>query len=74
MVGVATQGGHHMRANVVVNCAGMWARQLNEGVGVVCPNQAAEHYYLITEAMVWGVVVVVVCVCVCVCVMVFDGA
>ncbi len=33
----------------VVNCAGMWARELGERNGVVIPNQAAEHYYLITE-------------------------
>lgn len=36
-------------APVVVNCAGMWARQFGEMAGVVVPNQAAEHYYLITE-------------------------
>jgi len=36
-------------AEVVVNCTGMWARQLGEEAGVVIPNQAAEHYYLITE-------------------------
>ena len=33
----------------VVNCAGMWARQLGELNGVAIPLQAAEHYYLITE-------------------------
>ncbi|MBT7610718.1 MAG: FAD-dependent oxidoreductase [Bacteriovoracaceae bacterium] len=33
----------------VVNCAGMWARQFGEMAGVNIPNQAAEHYYLITE-------------------------
>ena len=33
----------------VVNCAGMWARQFGENHGIVIPNQAAEHYYLITE-------------------------
>jgi 4-methylaminobutanoate oxidase (formaldehyde-forming) len=32
----------------VVNCAGMWARQLGRLSGVNIPNQAAEHYYLIT--------------------------
>ncbi len=36
-------------AEYVVNCAGMWARQLGEEGGVTIPNQAAEHYYLITE-------------------------
>jgi len=35
----------------VVNCAGMWARQFGEEHGVNIPNQAAEHYYLITEAV-----------------------
>lgn len=29
----------------------MWARQLGEKNGVCIPNQAAEHYYLITEPM-----------------------
>ncbi|MBO0763898.1 MAG: GcvT family protein, partial [Hyphomicrobiaceae bacterium] len=36
-------------ADYVVNCTGMWARQLGEEIGVAIPNQAAEHYYLITE-------------------------
>jgi 4-methylaminobutanoate oxidase (formaldehyde-forming) len=35
----------------VVNCAGMWARQLGALSGVSIPLQAAEHYYLITEQM-----------------------
>ncbi|MCA9696285.1 MAG: GcvT family protein, partial [Myxococcales bacterium] len=38
-----------IEAEVVVNCAGMWARQLAEGSGVNVPLQAAEHYYLVTE-------------------------
>ncbi len=33
----------------VVNCAGMWARQLGAKNGVNIPLQSAEHYYLITE-------------------------
>jgi 4-methylaminobutanoate oxidase (formaldehyde-forming) len=36
-------------AEYVVNATGMWARQLGEEIGVAIPNQAAEHYYLITE-------------------------
>ena len=32
----------------VVNCAGMWARQLGKLAGVSLPLQSAEHYYLIT--------------------------
>jgi 4-methylaminobutanoate oxidase (formaldehyde-forming) len=35
----------------VVNCAGMWARELGERSGVSLPLQAAEHYYLITDAI-----------------------
>ncbi|HLL22352.1 MAG TPA: FAD-dependent oxidoreductase [Kofleriaceae bacterium] len=46
--GVTTPHGN-VEAEYVVNCAGMWARQLGEQVGVTIPNQAAEHYYLITE-------------------------
>jgi 4-methylaminobutanoate oxidase (formaldehyde-forming) len=48
VAGVRTSNGD-IAAEVVVNCAGMWARQLGERNGVVIPNQAAEHYYLITE-------------------------
>jgi heterotetrameric sarcosine oxidase gamma subunit len=38
-----------IRADYVVNCCGMWARQFGALAGVNVPNQAAEHYYLITE-------------------------
>eukprot|EP01035_Chromulina_nebulosa_P018008 gene18008-23646_t len=51
VTGVITSTGHTISSNYVVNCAGMWARQLGEKCGVLIPNQAAEHYYLITEAM-----------------------
>jgi 4-methylaminobutanoate oxidase (formaldehyde-forming) len=50
VTGVITCQGH-IKTEIVVNCAGMWARQLGEEVGVNIPNQAAEHYYLITEAI-----------------------
>ena len=48
VVGVRTERGD-IECEYVVNCAGMWARQLGERNGVVIPLQAAEHYYLITE-------------------------
>lgn len=48
VVGVRTAYGD-IECDYVVNCAGMWARQLGQKSGVVIPNQAAEHYYLITE-------------------------
>ena len=38
-----------IEAEVVVNCTGMWARQLGAASGVTIPLQSAEHYYLITE-------------------------
>ncbi len=48
VTGVATTQGD-IRTEVVVNCAGMWARQFGALAGVTVANQAAEHYYLITE-------------------------
>jgi glycine cleavage system aminomethyltransferase T/glycine/D-amino acid oxidase-like deaminating enzyme len=48
VAGVRTAYGD-IEAEVVVNCAGMWARQIGEQAGVNIPLQAAEHYYLITE-------------------------
>ena len=48
VTGVRTDLGD-IEAEFVVNCAGMWARQLGESAGVNIPLQAAEHYYLITE-------------------------
>ena len=48
--GVRTQEGD-IQAEVVVNCAGMWARQLGNFHGVNIPNQSTEHYYLITEEL-----------------------
>jgi 4-methylaminobutanoate oxidase (formaldehyde-forming) len=48
VTGVVTPYGS-IEAEYVVNCAGMWARQLGEQAGVNIPLQAAEHYYLITE-------------------------
>jgi len=47
VTGVSTTHGD-VEAEVVVNCAGMWARQLGDEAGVAIPLQAAEHYYLIT--------------------------
>ncbi len=48
---VTAAGPGHIAAEFVVNCAGMWARQLGDQHGVNIPNQAAEHYYLITDVM-----------------------
>jgi heterotetrameric sarcosine oxidase gamma subunit len=48
VAGVRTPYGD-IETEYVVNCAGMWARQLGAEAGVPIPLQAAEHYYLITE-------------------------
>jgi 4-methylaminobutanoate oxidase (formaldehyde-forming) len=48
VTGVQTPLGD-IEAEYVVNCAGMWARQLGAKAGVNIPLQSAEHYYLITE-------------------------
>ncbi|MEK9663954.1 MAG: FAD-dependent oxidoreductase [Candidatus Nanopelagicales bacterium] len=48
VVGVRTAQGD-IECEYVVNAAGMWARQLAERSGVTVPNQAAEHYYLLTD-------------------------
>lgn len=50
VVGVRTARGD-IACEYVVNCAGVWARQLGAKSGVNIPAQAAEHYYLITEPM-----------------------
>lgn len=49
-VGVRTAHGDIAAEHVVI-AAGMWSRQLGETAGINLPLQAAEHYYLITEAI-----------------------
>jgi heterotetrameric sarcosine oxidase gamma subunit len=46
--GVRTEAGE-IKAEFVVNCAGMWARAVGRMARVNVPLQAAEHYYLISE-------------------------
>jgi glycine cleavage system aminomethyltransferase T/glycine/D-amino acid oxidase-like deaminating enzyme len=46
--GVRTDQGT-ITADVVVNCGGMWARELGQQNGVGVPLHACEHYYLVTE-------------------------
>ncbi len=46
--GVVTGKGE-IKAEYVVNCAGLWGRQLGKLAGVNVPLQAAEHYYLLTQ-------------------------
>ena len=46
--GVSTEYGD-IQAEYVVNCAGMWARQVGRLAGVNIPLHAAEHFYVVTE-------------------------
>jgi 4-methylaminobutanoate oxidase (formaldehyde-forming) len=48
VTGVVTNRGE-IEAEYVVNCGGIWARELGVMAGVNVPLHAAEHYYLITE-------------------------
>ena len=47
VTGVTTEAGE-VRADVVVNCAGMWAREVGGWAGVNVPLHAAEHFYIVT--------------------------
>jgi heterotetrameric sarcosine oxidase gamma subunit len=47
---VLTEAGP-IETEVVVNAAGMWARQFGALAGVRVPLQAAEHYYLLTDTV-----------------------
>ena len=47
---VLTEAGR-IETDVVVNAAGMWARQFGALAGVSVPLQAAEHYYLLTDTV-----------------------
>jgi 4-methylaminobutanoate oxidase (formaldehyde-forming) len=46
--GVETDHGT-IRAEHVVNCAGMWGREVGRMAGVAVPLQACEHFYAVTE-------------------------
>ena len=41
----------HLACGLVVNCAGMWARQVGKMAGVSVPLQACEHFYMLTESI-----------------------
>ncbi|MCB0908442.1 MAG: FAD-dependent oxidoreductase [Nocardioidaceae bacterium] len=48
VVGVRTSAGD-VTADQVVNCTGMWARQVGAMAGAAHPVQALAHYYVVTE-------------------------
>lgn len=45
------QGGTQgtIETDIVINCAGMWAREFAAESGVSVPSHACEHFYLVTE-------------------------
>jgi glycine cleavage system T protein len=49
VTGVNTEYGD-ISADYVVNCAGMWGREVGRMAGVALPLQACEHFYIVTEA------------------------
>jgi dimethylglycine dehydrogenase len=48
---VRLQSGASVHAEHVVNCGGLWAREVGRMVGLELPVLAMEHMYLLTEPM-----------------------
>jgi glycine cleavage system aminomethyltransferase T/glycine/D-amino acid oxidase-like deaminating enzyme len=48
VTGVRTDAGD-IEAEIVVNCAGQWAKALGDQVGVTVPLHSAEHFYVVTD-------------------------
>ncbi|HSZ47415.1 MAG TPA: FAD-dependent oxidoreductase [Streptosporangiaceae bacterium] len=48
VTGVRTDAGD-IEAEIVVNCAGQWAKQVGALAGVTVPLHSAEHFYVVTE-------------------------
>jgi 4-methylaminobutanoate oxidase (formaldehyde-forming) len=49
-LGVTTEAGD-VSAEIVVNCAGLWGREVGKMAGVDVPLHACEHFYIVTESM-----------------------
>ena len=50
VTGVRTEHGD-IEAEIVVNCAGQWAKQIGALAGVTVPLHSAEHFYVVTERL-----------------------
>jgi glycine/D-amino acid oxidase-like deaminating enzyme len=48
VTGVRTDAGD-VEAEIVINCAGQWAKQVAAMCGVVVPLHSAEHFYVVTD-------------------------
>jgi glycine cleavage system T protein len=49
-LGVTTEAGD-VSAEIIVNCAGLWGREVGKMAGVDVPLHACEHFYIVTESM-----------------------
>jgi heterotetrameric sarcosine oxidase gamma subunit len=50
VTGVRTDAGE-VEAELVVNCAGQWAKQVGAMAGVTVPLHSAEHFYVVTDTI-----------------------
>lgn len=50
VTGVTTDQGH-ITAEIVINCAGQWARKVGQMCGVSVPLHSSEHMYIVTGQM-----------------------
>jgi glycine cleavage system T protein len=50
VIGIGTEQGDIV-SEYVVNCGGMWGREIGKLCGVNVPLHAAEHFYVLTEAV-----------------------
>jgi len=50
VIGVRTDAGD-VEAEIVVNCAGQWAKHVGALAGVNVPLHSAEHFYVVTDAI-----------------------
>ena len=48
VAGVRTEEGD-IEADIVINCAGQWAKQIGAMCGVTVPLHSAEHFYVVTD-------------------------
>ncbi|NKB77950.1 MAG: FAD-dependent oxidoreductase [Gammaproteobacteria bacterium] len=49
--GVLLESGERLSCDVVINCAGLWGREIGMLAGVGVPLQAVEHMYVVSEAI-----------------------
>ncbi|MEM7195241.1 MAG: FAD-dependent oxidoreductase [Pseudomonadota bacterium] len=49
IIGVTLTDGEFIEASSVINCAGLWSRQIGQMANVQLPLHAVEHMYIVTE-------------------------